>query len=174
MHFVNESLFSVFSKNTASFIRKEGFTPVERTWLKLFYTAINELPAVECYCLAFFHNLSKTISDPDMTFIICAEKTHRTVDDLRAILVSARYKIVNRIKGEVPSFTPDNLNGLLQKLSSVFDPKPVIMKGMEEVYWEKYGDEHIMWDEMRPIGEVSSAQTYATTSNYEWNYRLSA
>lgn len=155
MHFINESLFDIFNKNIDSFNRKKGFTPTERFWLNLFYAAVNDLPAGECYCLAFFHNLSKTISDPDERFATCAEKTHRSIDELRLILRSVRYRIINSMKGHVPAFTPEHFDGLLEKLSSVYDPKPVIMKGKEEKYWEKYGNEHVMWDSMRPIGVIS-------------------
>lgn len=56
------------------------------------------------------------------------------------------------MKGEVPAFTSGHFNALFEKVSSVYDPKPDIMKGKEEVYWRNHGDRHVMWDSMRPVG----------------------
>lgn len=82
MHFINESLFSVFNQNNDSFSRRRGYTAIERFWLEKFHKAVNELSTEESYCFAFFHNLSKTIPDTDERVIICAEKTFRSMNEL--------------------------------------------------------------------------------------------
>lgn len=67
-------------------------------------------------------------------------------------MVRAKCRIIRSMKGEVPAFTSGHFNALFEKVSSVYDPKPDIMKGKEEVYWRNHGDRHVMWDSMRPVG----------------------